>query len=69
VPGLPLRRRRALPEQRFPGIDSNGGYAELLRTSARSVVKLDDSLEPAGRRRPRRRRLTAYHAAAKASRA
>ncbi|MDN5854052.1 MAG: alcohol dehydrogenase catalytic domain-containing protein, partial [Actinomycetia bacterium] len=31
----------------FPGIDTNGGYAEFLRTSARSCVKLDDSLEPA----------------------
>ena len=31
----------------FPGIDTNGGYAEYLRTTARSVVKIDDSLEPA----------------------
>ncbi|MEU3898567.1 alcohol dehydrogenase catalytic domain-containing protein [Streptomyces sp. NPDC045251] len=32
----------------FPGIDTAGGYAEYLRTTARSVVRLDDSLEPAG---------------------
>ena len=30
----------------FPGIDTNGGYADYLKTSARSVVKIDDSLEP-----------------------
>jgi len=32
---------------RFPGIDSDGGYAEYLLTTARSVVKIDESLEPA----------------------
>jgi D-arabinose 1-dehydrogenase-like Zn-dependent alcohol dehydrogenase len=26
----------------FPGIDSDGGYADYLQTSVRSVVKLDD---------------------------
>ena len=26
----------------FPGIDTNGGYADYLKTSARSVVKIDD---------------------------
>ncbi len=31
----------------FPGIDTDGGYAEFLKTTARSVVKIDDSLEPA----------------------
>ena len=39
----------------FPGIDTNGGYAEYLRTTARSVVKIDDSLEPAEGRRARGR--------------
>lgn len=29
----------------FPGIDTHGGYAEYLRTTARSVVRIDDSLE------------------------
>jgi NAD+-dependent secondary alcohol dehydrogenase Adh1 len=31
----------------FPGIDVDGGYADYLKTSARSVVKIDDSMEPA----------------------
>src|ERR1035437_4058587 len=26
----------------FPGIDTDGGYAELLKTTARSVVRIDD---------------------------
>src|SRR5580693_4047392 len=30
----------------FPGIDSNGGYAELLKTSDRAVVKLPQTLAP-----------------------
>ncbi|KAF2768237.1 alcohol dehydrogenase GroES domain-containing protein [Teratosphaeria nubilosa] len=30
----------------FPGINVDGGYAEYLRTTARSVIKLDDNLEP-----------------------
>jgi NAD+-dependent secondary alcohol dehydrogenase Adh1 len=53
---------------RFPGIDSAGGYAEYLRTSARSVVKLNDSLEPADVAALADAGLTAYHAAAKAAR-
>ena len=52
----------------FPGIDSAGGYAEYLRTSARSVVKLDDSLEPADVAALADAGLTAYHAVAKAAR-
>ena len=55
-------------ESAFPGIDSDGGYAEYLKTSARSVVKLDDSLEPAGVAALADAGLTAYHAAAKAAR-
>ena len=53
---------------KFPGIDTNGGYAEYLLTSARSVVKLDDSLEPADVAALADAGLTAYHAAAKAAR-
>jgi NAD+-dependent secondary alcohol dehydrogenase Adh1 len=53
---------------RFPGIDSDGGYAEYLKTSARSCVKIDDSLEPAGVAALADAGLTAYHAAAKAAR-
>lgn len=49
----------------FPGIDTDGGYAEYLKTTARSVVKLDDSLEPADVAALADAGLTAYHAAAK----
>ncbi|MQW76693.1 alcohol dehydrogenase catalytic domain-containing protein [Nocardioides sp. dk4132] len=52
----------------FPGIDTDGGYAELLRTSARSVVRIDDSLEPADVAALADAGLTAYHAVAKAAR-
>jgi NAD+-dependent secondary alcohol dehydrogenase Adh1 len=55
-------------QSQFPGIDTNGGYAEYLRTSARSVVKLDDALEPADVAALADAGLTAYHAAAKAAR-
>ncbi|MEU0515511.1 NAD(P)-dependent alcohol dehydrogenase [Amycolatopsis sp. NPDC006125] len=50
---------------RFPGIDTHGGYAEYLLTSARSCVKLDDSLEPADVAALADAGLTAQHAAAK----
>ncbi|CNE08321.1 Zn-dependent alcohol dehydrogenase [Mycobacterium tuberculosis] len=53
---------------RFPGIDSDGGYADYLKTSVRSVVKLDESLEPADVAAYADAGLTAYHAAAKAAR-
>jgi NAD+-dependent secondary alcohol dehydrogenase Adh1 len=52
----------------FPGIDTNGGYAEYLRTTARSVVKIDDTLEPANVAALADAGLTAYHAAAKVAR-
>ncbi|GAB4079471.1 NAD(P)-dependent alcohol dehydrogenase [Modestobacter muralis] len=51
----------------FPGIDTDGGYAEHLLTSARSCVKIDDSLEPADVAALADAGLTAYHAAAKAA--
>lgn len=54
-------------ESKFPGIDTSGGYAEYLLTSARSVVKIDDSLEPADVAALADAGLTAYHAAAKAA--
>jgi NAD+-dependent secondary alcohol dehydrogenase Adh1 len=54
---------------RFPGIDTDGGYAEYLLTTARSVVKIDDSLEPADVAALADAGLTAYHAVAKAARA
>ncbi|MFI6495323.1 NAD(P)-dependent alcohol dehydrogenase [Streptomyces sp. NPDC050564] len=52
----------------FPGIDTDGGYAEYLKTSARSVVPLAPSLEPASVAALADAGLTAYHAVAKAAR-
>ncbi|WP_327321373.1 NAD(P)-dependent alcohol dehydrogenase [Streptomyces sp. NBC_01210] len=52
----------------FPGIDTDGGYAEYLKTTARSVVALDPSLEPASVAALADAGLTAYHAVAKAAR-
>lgn len=51
----------------FPGIDTNGGYADYLRTSVRSVVRIDPSLEPSDVAALADAGLTAYHAAAKAA--
>ncbi len=51
---------------RFPGIDSDGGMAERLRTNARAVVKLDDGLRPADVAALADAGLTAYHAVRKA---
>jgi NAD+-dependent secondary alcohol dehydrogenase Adh1 len=53
---------------RFPGIDTDGGYAEYLRTTARSVVRIDDSLQPADVAALADAGLTAYHAVAKVAR-
>jgi len=50
----------------FPGINRDGGFAELLQTSARSVVKLDPSLEPASIAALADAGLTAIHAVKKA---
>ena len=51
---------------RFPGIDVDGGMAELMRTSARSVVKLAPGTEPAAVAALADAGLTAYHAVKKA---
>jgi NAD+-dependent secondary alcohol dehydrogenase Adh1 len=50
----------------FPGINRDGGMAEYLRTSIRSVVKLDDGLAPADVAALADAGLTAYHAVRKA---
>ncbi|MHB1568417.1 MAG: NAD(P)-dependent alcohol dehydrogenase [Solirubrobacteraceae bacterium] len=50
----------------FPGIDRDGGFAQLLKTSARSVVKLDPSLEPKDIAALADAGLTAIHAVKKA---
>jgi NAD+-dependent secondary alcohol dehydrogenase Adh1 len=53
----------------FPGIDTDGGYAEYLKTTARSTIRLDSSLQPADVAALADAGLTAYHAVAKAARA
>jgi NAD+-dependent secondary alcohol dehydrogenase Adh1 len=50
----------------FPGIDRDGGFADFLLTSARSVVKLDPSLEPASIAALADAGLTAIHAVKRA---
>jgi NAD+-dependent secondary alcohol dehydrogenase Adh1 len=50
----------------FPGINRDGGFAEYLLTSARSVVKLDPSLQPADIAALADAGLTAIHAVKKA---
>jgi NAD+-dependent secondary alcohol dehydrogenase Adh1 len=52
----------------FPGISVDGGFAEQLKTSARSVVKLDPSLHPQDIAALADAGLTAYHAVKKAAR-
>ena len=50
----------------FPGINRDGGFAEFLLTSARSVVKLDPSLHPTQIAALADAGLTAIHAVKKA---
>ena len=50
----------------FPGINRDGGFADLLKTSARSVVKLDPSLQPKDIAALADAGLTAIHAVKKA---
>ncbi len=50
----------------FPGISRDGGFADLLQTSARSVVKLDTGLEPKDIAALADAGLTAIHAVKKA---
>jgi NAD+-dependent secondary alcohol dehydrogenase Adh1 len=52
---------------RFPGIDADGGMAELLLTSARACIKLDPALQPADVAALADAGLTAYHAVKKAA--
>jgi NAD+-dependent secondary alcohol dehydrogenase Adh1 len=50
----------------FPGINRDGGFADLLKTSARSVVKLETSLQPKDIAALADAGLTAIHAVKKA---
>lgn len=51
---------------RFPGLNAPGGFAELLRTDVRAVVKLPDGLEPKDVAAHADAGLTAIHAVKKA---
>jgi NAD+-dependent secondary alcohol dehydrogenase Adh1 len=51
----------------FPGLDSDGGFAEFLRTGERALVKLDPSLEPKDVAALADAGITAYRAARKAA--
>jgi NAD+-dependent secondary alcohol dehydrogenase Adh1 len=51
----------------FPGISVDGGFAQLLKTTARSVVKLDPILHPRDIAALADAGLTAYHAVKKAA--
>jgi len=51
----------------FPGISRDGGFAELIKTTARSVVKLDPSLHPRDIAALADAGLTAIHAVKKAA--
>lgn len=51
----------------FPGVSVDGGMANFLKTSARSVVKLDPSLAPKDIAALADAGLTAYHAVKKAA--
>ncbi len=51
----------------FPGISTNGGFAELLKTNGRAVVKLAPGVEPKDVAAHADAGLTAYHAVKKAA--
>ena len=50
----------------FPGLNSDGGMSQFLRTGARAVVKIDPKLQPADVAALADAGLTAYHAVRKA---
>ncbi len=54
-------------DPKFPGLSADGGFADFLKTSARSVVKLDPGLEPKDVAALADAGLTAYHAVKKAA--
>ena len=51
----------------FPGISVDGGFADLLKTSARSVIKLEPTLQPKDIAALADAGLTAIHAVKKAA--
>jgi NAD+-dependent secondary alcohol dehydrogenase Adh1 len=50
----------------FPGLNTDGGMADFLRTGQRAVVKIDPTLQPADVAALADAGLTAYHAVRKA---
>jgi NAD+-dependent secondary alcohol dehydrogenase Adh1 len=54
-------------EGAFPGLDSEGGFAEYLKTTERALVKMDPSLEPKDVAAFADAGITAYRAAKKAA--
>ena len=52
---------------RFPGISTDGGFADFLKTGARAVVKLEPTLHPKDIAALADAGLTAYHAVRKAA--
>lgn len=69
--GLSLSSRRGHDmhgEGPFPGLDSNGGYAEALATSVRNIVKLPGTLAPKEVAPYADAGLTAYRVVKKATR-
>ncbi|MCQ8241561.1 NAD(P)-dependent alcohol dehydrogenase [Rhizosaccharibacter radicis] len=55
-------------DSRFPGINADGGYAQYLRSGARSLIRLPSTLSPKDVAPYTDAGLTAYRAAKKASR-
>ncbi|MCB8883545.1 NAD(P)-dependent alcohol dehydrogenase [Acidisoma cellulosilytica] len=55
-------------DSQFPGVNTNGGYADYLRTGQRSLIKLPKGLAPKDVAPYTDAGLTAYRAAKKASR-
>jgi NAD+-dependent secondary alcohol dehydrogenase Adh1 len=53
-------------QQAFPGISTDGGFAEMLKTNGRAVVRLEDGLAPSDVAALADAGLTAYHAVKKA---
>src|SRR6266540_6104685 len=51
----------------FPGLNTDGGMADYLRTGVRAVVKIDPKLQPADVAALADAGLTAYHAVKKAA--
>lgn len=53
------------PNGHFPGLDMDGGYAQFLKTSVRSVIKLADGTDPIPLAPYADAGITSYHAVKK----